>query len=316
MGVVNTTNTFTATDVITSTKMNNIIDQTVFTSDALVSGNNTLEVTGAGKLQVRASGITSNELSTGCVTSNAIADGAIVNDDINASAAIALTKLGTGALPTTITIATANITDFNVTTEKIADAGITAPKLSGAQTGSAPIYGCRAWVNFNGTLNADKIGSYSRSSGSTTATITISSHGLTTGQYVFLDFASGTVDGIYQVTVTDTNVFTITTAETTAQTGIAATLKLVTVTASGNVAYVGRASASAGRYIVAFSQDMPNANYALFGSAEDSADADLCDLLVGRPFNGTKTAKSVYVSVANSGNVGVDSPSVSVAFIG
>ena len=33
----------------------------------------------------------------------------------------------------------------------IADANITAAKLSGAQTGSAPIYGCRAWVNFDGT---------------------------------------------------------------------------------------------------------------------------------------------------------------------
>jgi hypothetical protein len=33
----------------------------------------------------------------------------------------------------------------------IGSAQITAPKLSGAQTGSAPIYGVRAWVNFNGT---------------------------------------------------------------------------------------------------------------------------------------------------------------------
>jgi len=32
------------------------------------------------------------------------------------------------------------------------DATITAPTLSGAQTGSAPIYGCRAWVMFDGTL--------------------------------------------------------------------------------------------------------------------------------------------------------------------
>lgn len=31
------------------------------------------------------------------------------------------------------------------------DGVITAPDLDGAQTGSAPIYGCRAWVNFNGT---------------------------------------------------------------------------------------------------------------------------------------------------------------------
>ena len=28
---------------------------------------------------------------------------------------------------------------------------ITAADLDGAQTGSAPIYGCRAWVNFDGT---------------------------------------------------------------------------------------------------------------------------------------------------------------------
>jgi hypothetical protein len=34
----------------------------------------------------------------------------------------------------------------------IADGSITAPKLSGAQTGSAPIYGCRAWVVFDGSL--------------------------------------------------------------------------------------------------------------------------------------------------------------------
>ena len=32
-----------------------------------------------------------------------------------------------------------------------ADGSITAPKLNGAQTGSAPIFGARAWVNFNGT---------------------------------------------------------------------------------------------------------------------------------------------------------------------
>jgi hypothetical protein len=31
------------------------------------------------------------------------------------------------------------------------DATITAAELSGAQSGSAPIYGARAWVNFNGT---------------------------------------------------------------------------------------------------------------------------------------------------------------------
>ena len=90
MGAVNTTYTFTATDTITSTKMNNIIDQTTITDEAIIG--NTLEVA-SGKLKVRAQGITSNEMATGSVTSNAILDGTIVNADINASAAIAGTKI-------------------------------------------------------------------------------------------------------------------------------------------------------------------------------------------------------------------------------
>jgi hypothetical protein len=51
-----------------------------------------------------------------------------------------ITGLSAGGLP-----------DATVTTAEIADAAITAAKMSGAQSGSAPIYGARAWVNFNGT---------------------------------------------------------------------------------------------------------------------------------------------------------------------
>ena len=308
MGVVNTTENFANNDVVTSTKMNNIIDGTTFTSEALVSGNTTLQLVG-GKLQVRAGGITSNELASNSVVSSSIADSSVI------TAKLADLSVTTAKIPDSA-ITTAKIADANVTTVKIADANITPAKLNGAQTGTAPIYGVRAWVNFDGTLNADKVGTYARTVGSTTATISITNHGLATGQHVFLDFASGTVDGIYQVTVTNANVFTITTAETTAQTGILTTLKLVTVTASGNIAYVGRASASAGRYIVGFSQDMPSANYAFFGAVEDSENATLCDMIVGAPLNGVKTAKSIFITVSNSGNTGFDSPAVTAAFIG
>jgi len=138
MGAVNTTYTFTATDTITSTKMNNIIDQTTMT-DAAILGE-TLQVV-AGQLKVRAQGITSNELSSGSVTSNAIADGTIVDADISASAAIGPSKLGTGAITATATVTTANIVD----------ASVTAPKLSGAQTGAAPIYGARAFGTVTST---------------------------------------------------------------------------------------------------------------------------------------------------------------------
>ncbi len=33
---------------------------------------------------------------------------------------------------------------------QLASAAVTAAKLDGAQTGEAPVYGCRAWVNFDG----------------------------------------------------------------------------------------------------------------------------------------------------------------------
>jgi hypothetical protein len=58
-GVVETTDTFTTNQVITSTLMNDIIDQTLFTSDAIVFGNSTLALV-AGKLKVGT--ITSNEM--------------------------------------------------------------------------------------------------------------------------------------------------------------------------------------------------------------------------------------------------------------
>jgi hypothetical protein len=53
--------------------------------------------------------------------------------------------------PSDLTVSSAKIQTSAVTTDKIADANITAAKLDGAQSGSAPIYAARAWVNFNGT---------------------------------------------------------------------------------------------------------------------------------------------------------------------
>ena len=48
-------------------------------------------------------------------------------------------------------ISAGGLPDSSVVTADIADANITAAKLDGTQSGSAPIYGCRAWVNFDGT---------------------------------------------------------------------------------------------------------------------------------------------------------------------
>lgn len=51
-----------------------------------------------------------------------------------------ITGLSAGGLP-----------DSSIVTADIVNAAITAAKLDGAQSGSAPIYAARAWVNFNGT---------------------------------------------------------------------------------------------------------------------------------------------------------------------
>jgi len=110
MGAVNTTYTFTATDTITSTKMNDIIDQTTFTNDAVF--DTTLAVA-SGKLKVNAQGITSNELASNAVTTVKIADSNV----------------------TTVKIADSNVTtvkiaDSNVTTVKIADDAVTSDKIA------------------------------------------------------------------------------------------------------------------------------------------------------------------------------------------
>ena len=61
-----------------------------------------------------------------------------------------ITINGAGSI---VGISAGGLPDASVITADIADANVTASKLSGAQTGTAPIYGCRAWVNFDGTRN-------------------------------------------------------------------------------------------------------------------------------------------------------------------
>ena len=61
---------------------------------------------------------------------------------------MALTLNGDGTI---VGLAAGGLSDLSVATADIADAAITAAKMSGAQSGDAPAYAARAWVNFNGT---------------------------------------------------------------------------------------------------------------------------------------------------------------------
>lgn len=72
-------------------------------------------------------------------------------------------------------------------------------------------------VTFNTAFcnNVSQSGTYNIP-GSTTCTVTIANHGLTTGDRVYLDFTSGSAqDEVYTVTVTSPSAFTVTTASLT-----------------------------------------------------------------------------------------------------
>jgi hypothetical protein len=242
MGVVNTTYTFTGTDTITSAKLNNIIDETTFTGDAIQG--TTLQVVSPGKLSVSAGGITSNELASSSVTPAKISTG---GPSWTASS-ISLPN------PTTIT-GNATVTGETTFTGALT---VGTAKMD-VPTGTAPIFGVRAWVNFQGTVTANISGTAVRLSGSTTATITITNHGLLTGHRVYIDFGATIADSSYTITKVDNNTFTIVTGASTAAT-TTATVVLVVIRAGGNVSCVSRPAT--GVFLINFTEAMPNAFYA------------------------------------------------------
>lgn len=191
MGAVDTTYTFTATDTITSSKMNNIINQTTITGDAIFE--NTLEVV-SGKLKVRAQGIRSNELATDAVTSTKIKSGSVDPTKLSTgypswTTSGNLTVNGSSTALSSVSVGTASVSigsartasgasniDFNstfpltayearISRESGANGNLVISNTGtgsivfnstplGAITGTAPIYGARAWANFDATKNS------------------------------------------------------------------------------------------------------------------------------------------------------------------
>ena len=149
MAVVDTTNPFSNNEQITSTKLNNIMDNSFFVSGAVVPGQG-LQVTAGGQMQIGDGAVTPGKLSNSDFGDFTVSSGVATIDNN----AITNTKIEDGAVTNTKiangSVGFNKLLDNAVGTVKIQDNAITAPKLSGAQTGTAPIYGCRAWVNFNG----------------------------------------------------------------------------------------------------------------------------------------------------------------------
>jgi hypothetical protein len=73
MPVVNTTNTFTNNEQITSTKLNDIMDNSSFVSGAVVTSGG-LEITVGGQMQIASDGVTTARILNSNVTTAKIAD--------------------------------------------------------------------------------------------------------------------------------------------------------------------------------------------------------------------------------------------------
>lgn len=138
--------------------------------------------------------------------------------------------------------------------------------------GSAPMYTCRAWVNFDATVAGTFAGGAStvtRNNGSTTATVTTTNpHGLIVGNVVYA--TSGVVAGAYAITnVPSPTTFTFTTAATTSLSVVAITFQFRKIKAAGNVSSV--AYVQTGYFYVNMAIALPDANYCCSYTASDVA---------------------------------------------
>jgi hypothetical protein len=182
MPVVNTTNSFTNNEQITSTKLNDIMDNSSFVSGAVVTSGG-LEITAGGQMQIASDGVTTARILNSNVTTAKIADGAVTPAKLSANApswSSGTTLLQQGLeLGNSITANGNSYIDFHSSFPvidydcrvirnpgvngvfEIFNQGTGVIKLSASggvtfgsanmpnPTGSAPIYGARAWANIS-----------------------------------------------------------------------------------------------------------------------------------------------------------------------
>jgi hypothetical protein len=186
MPVVNTTNTFTNNEQITSTKLNDIMDNSSFVSGAVVTSGG-LEITAGGQMQITSDGVTTARILDSNVTTAKIADGAVTPAKLSTAGPSWNSAGGTFTLSQRaielgdgITSDAASYIDFHssfpiidndariiresgangtFTISNIGTGSINFSSAGGFQfasapmpnpVGSAPIFGVRAWVNFEG----------------------------------------------------------------------------------------------------------------------------------------------------------------------
>jgi hypothetical protein len=143
MPVVNTTRTFTNNEQITSTKLNEIMDNSLFVSGAVVPSRG-LEVTAGGQLQVPNSGITTALLENSSTTSNGVTAAKIANR------AVTPEKLSNSDFGDfTVSSGVATIGSGAITAGKIQNSNITQAKLAANVVGNGPVFRARPSVDQN-----------------------------------------------------------------------------------------------------------------------------------------------------------------------
>lgn len=131
-----------------------------FTSGETVTPEK-LNALGAPAVAVADDEVTTAKILDAAVTAAKLADGAVTGTKVDATVITGQTAEAALADADTFLFHDASAAALRKVTKAqmesafgVADGEITAAKLDGAQTGAAPIYGCRAWVNFNGTTGS------------------------------------------------------------------------------------------------------------------------------------------------------------------
>lgn len=306
---------------ITSTQLaDNTIVTAKIENGAVSNAKLALDAVSGDKLQANAVG--SDKLAAGSVTTSKIAAGAVSTAAL-VDGAVSATKLGTDAVETVkikdANVTTAKLADASVETAKVKDAAVTAPKLSGAQTGTAPVFGVRAWAQIDGVTAANTTGTYTRAG--TTVTVAATAHGFLVGHTAYLDFQTGSAsDGAFVVaSVIDANNFTVTHGSSGSTSG-GVIVARVTVRAQGNISSVS--DMGAGTYTLNFTTPLPSTNYAVLGTTNAYGPGNGQGIVnvasTGSNFTGAAVLKTVnsLTVLASTNGVPTDMGDVSIAILG